>query len=200
MQPFSTMGLAALAAMLATVGPVGAKPIVKEKIEYYSISGKTGMDLLVDMNRRGPRHGFLRKAIAQTKYTSTPRGDIVHRNGTCRVVGGGITTDITYIYPKPASRLSRDLTRRWRIFQADNVRHEKAHGRIARQMAAELDRKIGGFSMKDTGSCRRAVARLKREVAAIYTKYEKAQADFDQREHRDGGAVEKSVLILIGDR
>lgn len=192
------MGLAAFAAAVAMMGSAGAKPIIKEKTEYYSVSGSTGEDLLIDMNRRGPRHGFLRKAIAQTRYKTTPRGDLVHRDGNCRAVGGGVTVEITYIYPKPNRRLSPDLARRWRIFQADNIRHEKAHGRIARQMAEELDRKLNGFSMKDGPNCRRAFARVERDFGAILAKYEKMQNDFDQREHRDGGEVENSVWILVG--
>lgn len=186
-----------LMAAMASVGVTHGKPIIKEKTEFYAIRGYTGVELLPDMNRRGPRHGFLRKAIAQTRYTATPRGDLVHRDGVCRAEGAGIRLDMTFVYPKPSHRLPPDLDRRWRIFQADNIRHEQVHGRIARQMAVELDRVLAGFSMKDRSGCWRSFRRLKAQTEAIYSRYEKMQNEFDAREHRDGGAVEKSVRILV---
>lgn len=196
MQLFRTAAMGLMAA-LASVGVANGKPIIKEKTEYYAIRGNTGAELLRDMNRRGPRHGFLRKAIAQTQYTATPYGDLAYGDGVCRAQGAGVTLDMTFVYPKPSHRLSPDLERRWRIFQADNIRHEKVHGRIARQMAAELDRVFASFSMTDSSNCRRSFRRLKGEAEAIHARYEKMQNDFDAREHRDGGAVEKSVRILI---
>lgn len=192
--------LAGLLPALLLSLPALAAPRITEKIEYYTITGKTGEDLLYEMNRKGPRHGFLRKAIAQTRYSATPRGSFAWRDGTCRTIDSGVVLDITYIYPKPEGTLPRDLVRRWNVFQADNVRHEKEHGRIARRMASELDRTIGRFSMKDGRSCGRAAATLKRQVADIYDKYEKLQNAFDRREHRPGGEVEKSIRVLTGRR
>lgn len=192
--------LAALAAQVLVAGQAEAKPRITEKVEYYSINGKTGADLLRDMNRKGPRHGFLTKAIAQTRYTTTPRGDMYNANGVCRVKDGGVSMAITYIYPQPRQTLSGDLARRWRIFQADNVRHEKMHGVIARELAGRLDSTIRDFTMKDGKYCGRAMAKLKRDVREIYDKYEARQVAFDEREHRDGGPVEKSIRVLVGKR
>jgi predicted secreted Zn-dependent protease len=190
----------ALLAYLPLAKSAFAKVKVSEKTEYYEISGKTGVDLYRDMGRRGPRHGFLTKAIAQTRYEVTPEGHMAHEKGLCRIKGAGVTLKITYIYPKPRGPLSADLARRWKRFQADNVRHEQMHGRIAKEFAAAADTYFRRFAVKDGPSCRKAVSQLKREAKALTDRYEKKQVDFDRNEHRDGGAVDKSALALIGKR
>jgi len=37
-----------------------------------------------------------------------------------------------------------------------------------------------------------------KELDRIIVAYNKSQVDFDKREHRDGGPVEKSILALVG--
>ena len=177
-----------------------AKTRITEKTEYYEISGKTGVELFLDMNRRGPRHGFLTKAIAQTRYETRPDGKFVHEKGVCRIKGGSVTMKITYIYPKPRGTLDRDLARRWKLFQADNIRHEQTHGRIARELASEIDGYLRGFAVKDGPSCWKALSQFEREIQAKYAANKKKQAAFDLKEHRDGGAVDKSILAPIGKR
>lgn len=185
-------------AVLVSASPAVARPRIVEKTEYYDIRGATGFALLQEMNRKGPRHGFLTKAIAQTRYTSAAHATMVHRNGICRAEESVVNLDITYIYPRPVQKLPRALERRWRGFMADNLRHEREHGRIARAMAVELDRHQRRFALKDGLSCNRAKAQLRREMKAIVDRHERAQIAFDEREHRDGGAVEKSILLLVG--
>lgn len=190
--------LVAVAALAVGLGSAAAAPRVTEKTEYYEISGKTGIELFYDMNRKGPRHGFLTKAIAQTRFNQEFLGEIVHSRGRCRTVGGGFRLDVTYIYPKPRDRLSGDLARRWKAFQAHNIAHEKMHGRIARDMARDLDRLVRRFSEPDREDCRRAATKMRRDASRIMERYTRLQKEFDAREHRAGGPVDRSVLVLIG--
>ena len=192
------VALAISAAVMAMSGVAAiAGPRIVEKTEYYEISGRTGQELLREMSRKGPRHGFMTKAVAQTRFDHRFLGDMVHSGGVCRNVGGGYSLEITYIYPRPREKLSRDLARRWKVFQADNLRHEREHGRIAKAMARKLDRLVSRFSMKDGPSCRKAAARLSREVGVIADRALAEQLAFDEREHRMGGAAEKSFAVLL---
>jgi predicted secreted Zn-dependent protease len=197
----TTAALSCVIAVAAGLGgpPAHAAPKVVEKVEYYAISGKTGPELLRDMARRGPRQGFLTKAIAQTRYETRADGRLRHAAGVCRFEGG-TTLEVTYIYPKPSHALDRDLARRWRIFQADNERHEKVHGKIARELAVELDRRLRAFALPDGPSCWKATAALKRERKALFDLYEKKQVAFDVKEHREGGPVDRSIEVLLGTR
>ncbi|MCB1420688.1 MAG: DUF922 domain-containing protein [Notoacmeibacter sp.] len=184
-----------LLAGLSAPAHAGARTSVKTT--YYSISGTTGMDLFRDMNRKGPRHAFMKKAMAQTQYRTMPRGKMIWKNGMCSVQDGGYSLDLTYVYPKPASRLSGRLAANWKAFMADTYRHEKVHGRLAMEMANKLDSTLRRFRMKDSRTCGHALSRLSGQINAIYAEYKKRQVAFDVAEHRKGGKVEKSVLLLV---
>jgi predicted secreted Zn-dependent protease len=195
---FSKLAGLAVAASLALALPAVAK--VTETTRYYKITGKTGMELLRDMNRKGPRHGFLTKAIAQTQFKTDLRGDIVRQNGVCRTKNAGYSMRITYVYPQPTNKLDAALAKRWRAFQATNVEHEQMHGRLGRKLVGDMNRVLRGFKMADKQSCRKAEAALTKQLDAIIVAYNKAQTEFDKREHRAGGPVEKSILALVGKR
>ncbi|MBX3571265.1 MAG: DUF922 domain-containing protein [Mesorhizobium sp.] len=177
-----------------------ARADVSVKTKYYDIKGKTGLELFYDMNRKGPRHGFLTKAIAQTQFKTDIKGDLVHSNGVCRTRGAKMVMQITYVYPRPVDKLDPSLARRWKKFQASNVVHEEMHGRLAKKMVADVNRAMRGFKLADGQSCRKANAKLMKELDRIIVAYNKSQVDFDKREHRDGGPVEKSVLALVGKK
>lgn len=184
--------------LLASAGAARADVSVKTK--YYDIKGKTGLELFYDMNRKGPRHGFLTKAIAQTQFKTDIKGDLVYSNGVCRTRGAEMMMQITYVYPRPVDKLDSSLARRWKRFQASNIVHEEMHGRLAKKMVADVNRAMRGFKLADGQSCRKANAKLMKELDRIIVAYNKSQVDFDKREHRDGGPVEKSVLALVGKK
>lgn len=179
---------------------VAARADVSIKTKYYDIKGKTGLELFYDMNRKGPRHGFLTKAIAQTQFKTDIKGDLVHSNGVCRTRGAEMAMQITYVYPRPVDKLDPALARRWKKFQASNIVHEETHGRLAKKMVADVNRAMRGFKLADGQSCRKANAKLMKDLSRIIVAYNKSQVDFDKREHRDNGPVEKSVLALVGKK
>lgn len=176
-----------------------AAPRITTKTQYYAISGKTGVELIRQMNRKGPRHGFLRKAVAQTRYSVKSESEFVHKDGICRTHKAGARMKVTIVYPRISNTISARLKSKWAYFMKDTVRHEEAHVRIATEMVTVLDRKLRRFAMKDRSNCRNAARRLRREVQSIYDEYGKKQKDFDAREHRKGGPVEKSFIVLAKD-
>lgn len=176
-----------------------AAPRITTRTEYYSISGKTGVELIRQMNRKGPRHGFLRKAVAQTRYSVKTQSEFDHEGGICRTHKAGARMSVTIVYPRISNKISARLKSKWAYFMKDTVRHEEAHVRIATEMVTVLDRKLRRFAMKDRSNCRAAARRLRREVQAIYDAYGEKQKDFDAREHRKGGPVEKSFIVLAKD-
>ena len=182
---------------LASATDANAQARVSETTKFYKINGKTGMELLWDMNRKGPKHGFLTKAIAQTQFKTKFLGEVKYSNGYCSSRGGGYALTITYVYPQPEKPLSGVLAKRWRAFQATNVVHEKEHGRIAKKMANAVARKVRGFKAADKPGCRQSMAKLGREIDALIDAQNAEQAAFDKKEHRNHGPVEKSILALV---
>ncbi len=190
--------VAALAAGVLVAFSAAASAKVGVSTKYYDIKGKTGLELFYDMNRKGPRHGFLTKAIAQTQFKSDLKGDLVYANGVCSARKLTFQLQITYVYPRPVTKLDPALARRWKAFQAHNVMHEEMHGTIAKRMVARMDKLLRGFSLADGPSCRKTDAKLATEIKRVLVAYNKEQVEFDKREHRPGGPVEKSILALVG--
>ncbi|WP_274629649.1 DUF922 domain-containing protein [Arvimicrobium flavum] len=166
-------------------------------VKNYAIVGKTGDDLLNQMDRKGPKHGFLTRAIAQTRYAVT--WDIAWQsNGRdCRVQRVNANIDITYTYPRVVSRLSPAMGKKWNAFLRGVRKHEETHGAIAQRMVKTAEKSVAAVSIKRDPHCFAARAEVKRRVAAAYDKYEAQQRDFDAREHRDGGVVSRLVDRLV---
>ena len=184
-------------ACVAVAGEAAAGVKVSEKTRSYEIAGKTGAALLAAMDRRGPKHGFLTRAIAQTRYSVSWTIEWGETRTACRVKK--IDGELDIIYTSPSTRgLSTALERRWKRFLAGVRKHEKAHGDMARQMARTVEKSIARLSVDNDRGCRRARAEGKRRMAAIYADYEARQIKFDTREHGDGGRVEGLIEALVG--
>ena len=184
-------------ACVAVAGEAAAGVKVSEKTRSYEIAGKSGEALLAAMDRRGPKHGFLTRAIAQTRYSVSWTIEWGETRTACRVKKIDGELDIIYTYPTTRG-LSTGLERRWKRFLAGVRKHEKAHGDMARQMARAVEKSIARLSVDNDRGCRRARAEGKRRMAAIYAEYEARQIRFDTREHGDGGRVEGLIEALVG--
>ena len=184
-------------ACVAFAGDAAADVKVSEKTRSYEITGKTGAALLAAMDRRGPKHGFLTRAIAQTRYSVSWTIEWGETRTACRVKKIDGELDIIYTYPS-TSGLPTALDRRWKRFLIGVRKHEKVHGDMARQMARAVEKSIARLSVDNDRGCRRARAEGKRRMAAIYAEYEARQIKFDSREHGDGGRVERLIDALVG--
>ncbi|MCV0396241.1 MAG: DUF922 domain-containing protein [Rhizobiaceae bacterium] len=169
---------------------------VSVKTTHYAIDGQTGEALVAQMDRYGPKHGYLTRAIAQTKYRM--RSDAVWRyeKGYCRPADPVVRLDITYVYPRVASPMSAALRARWARFMRGVERHEQKHGRIARDMANAAASAIGKMRFADNSGCMKSRALLKHHLGKIVAAYERKQVAFDEAEHRDGGPVDSLLWAL----
>lgn len=182
---------------LGLAGPVMAGVKVNAKTTTYAITGQTGYDLLKAMDRKGPKHGFLTRAIAQTRYTVKWQISWDQKGESCRVGKVDARLDVTYNYPRVASPMSPALDRRWRAFMRGVKKHEEMHGVLATRMVRAAEKSIRNLEKKHDPRCRSTRAEVKKRVDAIYAKYEARQLAFDEREHRDGGAVSLLVERLV---
>ncbi|QPC88664.1 DUF922 domain-containing protein [Mesorhizobium sp. NBSH29] len=184
------------AALCAFQAPANAGVKVTIKQASYEISGKSGATLLDAMDRSGPKHGFLTRAIAQTRYTVGWNIVWAQNGKQCRVKKADALLSITYTFPQLKDRLAPDMQRRWTGFIKGVTRHEETHGRIARQMVTAADRVVSATRMAHDPGCRQSQALVKKKVATIYAEYEKRQVLFDKKEHSSHGNVESLVLAL----
>lgn len=193
-----TACIAGAACAVASSAAAGVK--VSVKTDYYEISGKSGEALVDAMDRKGAKHGFLARAIAQTRYEIGWELEWAEKGGNCRLrkVSGDLA--ITYIYPKVTGRMDSGLDKRWARFIGGVRKHEETHGAIARQMVAAAEKAIARTSSTGDPGCVRIRKEVKRRVNAVYAEYEAKQVRFDEIEHKDGGNVEKMVVSLLRKR
>ncbi|MDP3896787.1 MAG: DUF922 domain-containing protein [Mesorhizobium sp.] len=184
-----------IASLAATASAVCA-PKISTKSTKFDVSGATGAAILQDLDRRGPKHGFMTRAIAQTRYTMNSEADWKHDGTNCVVTRPLVRLDITYIYPNLAGPVPPALRARWHGFMASVKKHEETHGRIARDMAVAAEAAIGQMKVKDGKSCGRFHAEMKRKVASIVAEYEQRQRSFDAVEHKDGGHIQSIIKKL----
>lgn len=179
-------------------GAAAAAPKVTVKTTSFDIAGRTGADLLRELDKRGPKHGFLTRAIAQTRYQLNSGAEFKYARGVCSVVRPAVRLDITYIYPRLTGSVPSSLRKRWNAFMAGVKKHEETHGRIARQMAVEAEQALSRLKARDDSGCTRIRSAMKRTVDGIVDKYEMRQRQFDEAEHRDNGPVARLVSRLGG--
>ncbi|PLP59726.1 hypothetical protein CYK37_10520 [Mesorhizobium loti] len=186
------------AACVPGVAVAGSKVVTH--VRTYDIAGESGQALIDAMDKSGPKHGFLTRAIAQTSYTVDWDFDLKAKADVCHLRAASATLDMTYMYPRVTTPMSPALRKRWQRFFAGVRAHEQTHGRIARQGIAAGERAIADLAVANDPHCIKTQREAQRRVDTIYDEYETKQVVFDQREHRNGGRVEALVAKLVGER
>lgn len=193
-----TTAIAVFLCALAVATTASARPKVIVKTKYYEVRGKTGVDVMRQINKKGPRHGFLVRAIAQTQYTLSYGFESQQTAKDCRITKAEVKMDITYVYPKLVGNVPRSLKTRWKRFLRGVEKHEQVHGKLASDMAAATEKALLATRVKGKRGCRKIKRVVKRNVDAVFQKYEHKQVRFDQKEHRKNGNVDRLVTALIG--
>jgi predicted secreted Zn-dependent protease len=185
---------------LSCAGAAHAGVKVVEKIEYYRISGDTGDALMSAMDRYGPRHGFLTRAIAQTRYSIAWSLEWAATDDRCQLERADVTLSVNYRFPSVAGSVSPQLKRRWAAFIKGVNKHERMHGRIAHDMADAAHKAAMKLRVDDDPTCHKAKQELSRLVHEVYARYEARQQSFDALEHQPGGNVDRLVSSLTRKR
>ncbi|WP_054308845.1 DUF922 domain-containing protein [Mesorhizobium sp. 1M-11] len=195
---FCSLAVLAVVGTLPGIAMAGSKVVTH--IRTYDIEGESGKALIEAMDKSGPKHGFLTRAIAQTSYTVEWDFDLKAKADVCHLRAASATLDMTYMYPRVTTPMSPALRKRWQRFFAGVRAHEQTHGRIARQGIAAGERAVASLAVANDPHCIKTQREAQRRVDAIYDEYEAKQVVFDQREHREGGRVEALVAKLVKDR
>lgn len=179
----------------ANAAYAGTKTIVR--METYSVAGQNGEALMRAMNLKGPKHGFLARAMAQTRYSVQWDMDWTSAGGGCKLRRADALLTITYRYPKVAGTIGSELKQRWSRFMAGVRAHEQTHGQIAREMVAAAHREITGVASGNDADCAKSKAEVRRRVNMVYADFERQQRKFDAKEHHYGGNVDGLVALLM---
>lgn len=187
--------LFALVCGLTSVAQAGNSKVVV-RTETYAVAGRNGAEIMKTMQRSGPKHGLLARAMAATRYDVRWNLDWEKGASACRLRSANAVLTITYRYPRLANAVPADLQTRWTKFMSGVRTHEETHGRIAKEMVNAAQAAVVGVANDNDPDCAKSQNDVRRRVKAVYTDYEARQRQFDAKEHQYHGNVDGLVALL----
>ncbi|MCB1457390.1 MAG: DUF922 domain-containing protein [Nitratireductor sp.] len=176
---------------------------VTESTKYYSVNGRTGLELGKAMLVGGGKTIRLRHAIAATatKFNVTDP-ELVVENGRCKIRKLRVNLGLTYYYPKWSgrSKASPSVRKAWDVFYQELVKHEKTHGKIAIEYANRLEKELLRTSGTVLARCADFTAVASFRVRSLANELKRKQADFDRREGLSSSRISKLQVQLIKTR
>lgn len=136
----SLAALSAAAMALALGQSAGATPVKSVNFVYYSVSGKTLLDIYRSLMARGPQVGD-KLAFATTTSHTDQQATLQQTPHSCRFASYQLKMNFTTKLPQlsSASSLSPADQARWQGFAAFVQRHEASHRDIWMGCAARLE-------------------------------------------------------------
>ncbi len=173
--------VAVAASAVALSGPTAAKPKIKTKYAYYTISGTSARNLYQQMISRGPHVGGER-ALAATTMKTRQTGELGGKS-TCQVKNYRLSLDFTIRLPKVRNEtaLSPRLRKNWRAFYKFIRRHEQRHRAIWIGCTTSIERQVRKLRAKD---CRQLDTIVTGYIKKASKACEKKHSVFDTAEQK----------------
>ncbi|WP_269931133.1 DUF922 domain-containing Zn-dependent protease [Aminobacter sp. HY435] len=198
MKFFRPLMLAGVAMLLSR--PVLAEWQAAEKVEPYSISGKTGPELYASIGEKGPKASTGTRVIAHTDFKLTwTRKYEPQPDGSCVLVTAKPKLIVTYRLPKPAGKLPAATQKNWDVFAAGVHKHELVHGDHIKEMVKAIEQMSIGFSAPADPGCKTIRTELTKRLAELSLTQRQRSRDFDRVEMSDGGNVHQLILNLVNE-
>jgi predicted secreted Zn-dependent protease len=199
---YAALFLGALIASAPVLAPSAAvaKVVVKEKVKYYPVKGRDGIEVSKAMLVGGARNINMRHAIAATTTRfSISDAEVVVRDGRCVVQDVKVTLDIAYLYPKWSTmkQASPKVRKAWDAFYAELVKHERTHGEIAKKAAARIERELKKLSGTVALGCRDFGKSADQRFERISNELKQQQLAFDARENKGSSRITKLQVALL---
>ncbi len=193
-------GAALGAAAMLVPASASAKIVVTEKIKYYPVKGRDGLEVSKAMLVGGSRTISMHHAIAATSTRfSISDAEVGVRNGRCVVNDVKVTLDIVYLYPKWSMKNSANpkVRKAWDRFYAELLVHEQTHGKYAKAAAARIEKELKSLSGTVALGCRDFGKFADRRFNKIADDLKKQQTAFDVKENRDSSKITKLQIALL---
>lgn len=191
------VGILVLAACFA-LSPMAAWANWKavEKVETYSITGKSGPELYASIGERGPK-ASVGRAIAHTNFKLTWTRDYQPQGGGCTLVTARPKLTITYMLPKPSQKLPAPIKKNWDTFIAGVEAHEIVHGDQIKDMVRAIEATSVGLSVPNDPNCTKIREELQQRLGKLSTEQRQRSRDFDRVELSNGGNIHQLILNLV---
>ncbi|MET3662597.1 DUF922 domain-containing Zn-dependent protease [Aquamicrobium ahrensii] len=169
---------------------------IVERVETYSISGRTGIELYRSIGERGPKSGVGR-AIAHTTFKLTWRRDYRPQGASCTLVSAVPRLIITYTLPKPSNPLPPETKKRWETFIDGIKRHEEVHGVHMKEMVAEIEANTIGATAGNDPGCKKIRQDIQAPLGAASLRQRQRSSEFDRVEMAEGANMHRLILGLV---
>lgn len=168
-----------------------------ERVENYSITGNTGIELYQSIGARGPKIGIGR-AIAHTNFDLKWSRDYQPQpDGSCVLLTARPHLIVTYTLPKPPSDLPAAMQRNWDVF-IDGIRaHERVHGQDIVDMVRAIEAFSVGHSAPADPGCQKVRQSLQARLGELSQQQRQRSREFDQVEMSNGGNIHQLILSLV---
>ncbi|MDS1134660.1 DUF922 domain-containing Zn-dependent protease [Nitratireductor indicus] len=189
-------GLVFTVAAVLAAGAARAEWRATERVETYTITGQSGIELYRSIGERGPKIGMGR-VIAYTDFKLTWRRDYQPRRGNCTLASAKPNLVITYRLPKPSQTLPPQTRQSWETFIAGVTAHERVHGEFIVEMVRKIEAVSVGLSAENDPKCQKVRQKLQEHLGALSQEQRRRGREFDREEMSDGGNVHRLVLALV---
>ncbi len=192
----SSSACAGLLVLLAANGAAARDWQAIEQIKTYAVTGKTGAELYESIGARAPKAGN-GLAIAHTSFKLTWTRTYEPQGSACTITVAKPRLIITYMLPKPASRLSSEVASSWVRFIDGVEKHERVHGEFIKELVQQIQDFSLGLRVENDPSCQKIRQVLTARLGEL-SKAERAKnVEFDQVELSPGGNVHQLILALV---
>jgi predicted secreted Zn-dependent protease len=167
-----------------------------EQIKTYSVSGTTGAALYEAIGARAPEAGG-GLAIAHTSFKLTWTRIYQPQGSACAITVAKPKVIITYMLPKPSSRLSPEVADGWARFIRGVEKHERVHGAYIKELVQQIQDFSLGLRVDNDPGCQKIRQVLMARLGEL-SKAERAKnVEFDRVELSPGGTVHQLILALV---
>lgn len=171
-----------------------------EQIKSYPVSGQTGAELYESIGQNGPEISLGMRTIAHTSFKLTWRRKYEPQNGNCVLVSAVPKLIITYVLPKPKTKLPAALQPHWQSFYEGVRAHEKVHGDYIRDLVHAIEAETIGLTVPGDPNCTKIKDEMTKRLGALSQAQRQRSRDFDRVELSDGGNIQQLVLRLVNSR
>lgn len=185
--------------LLLTFPAFAAEIPAKEVTRTYAINGTTGAELYASIGANGPRLAGGRSAIAFTAFELKWHRDYRRNGSACVLESAKPFPTITTTLPKPAAKLPAATQAKWDAFAAGIRAHERQHGIMIRELAAEIARITVGFRQENDPGCTAIRKAILPSLKAASDRHRERSRAFDRDEMGEGGTVARLVIGLVGE-
>ena len=178
--------------LFSTQMSIAAPVKIKEKNKFYTIQGKTAPEFAVAMSKRGPysrQHRQRAWATASRDLTY----QLVRKRDAKGCLIRDVKVELEIVYTLPKLRNERTVSKRhrskWQRMFRLLSRHEKMHGKLYKQFAHNVRRKL--LKMSRASSCRKLDREASKIVEILSEQDSQANDLFDLKDRRNYSLMER---------